>query len=695
MKAGAFYTAKEIAQALNISKRRCNEMASEQTWPYEKRHGRGGGRVYPYKGLPKDVREKIDAHLLTNPDAAPALPEPPLPAVPDPRTDQLTHWQRDVMISRLVFVRHVERLAAGGLSRNAVIESIVRGALQEPLSLHLDRAVVGGENGKTRQMSKATLYRWCSDYHAEGEAGLAPSIAPKNRVVPAWARDFLAIYQRPSKPTMADAHREFAAQWPGPGACPSYYAVRRFVLGLTLPAREKGRKTGNAYLGLLPYHKRKTDDLYPTDIYTLDGTTFDAEVQHPDHGQPFKPEITLVIDVATRRCVGVSVALAESAMSTLDALRMACMGAGLPSIVYADKGSGYTNAIWSEIGTGMAARLHFELTHSLPSRPQGKGLMERAVGTICVPAAKRLVSCTHADMDRDAAQRVFKLSRAAMKGRGKQILPSWQDFKDVLMAVIREYNARPHAGLPKMRMEDGRLRRMSPDQAWADAVAKGWKPDQVDMDRAEMFMPGEKRKVRRGLVQFYGGSYFHKDLEELHGEIVDVRYDIWDAERVYVWSMAGLKICEAMLDGHAQPYFPKTRIEAARERRQMGQLKRLEAKAQRIAPGAALSLPEEDGVIIECGDILGAKTRDAVTVMEAEVVAEAESLDAARAERPRLFMDGAHRYRWLMEHRDQSTPQDEVWLADYAETDEYADMAERYEFEGIGWRPLEMAAAEV
>ncbi|SDB03404.1 putative transposase [Desulfonatronum thiosulfatophilum] len=690
----ATYAAADIAQAMGISKRRVNEMANEGKWPFEKRQGRGGGRVYPYKGLPHDVREKIQAHLLSNPSAVPAVVEREfLPVVQDSRTDLLTNWQREVMTSRMVFVRHIERLEAGGLTRNTVIESLVSAAksgnLREPLSLHLERAVVGGEDGKSgRKLSKATLYRWVGGYHAGGEIELAPAYAPKPKTFPAWGHDFLAIYQRPSKPSLADAHREFAAGWTGTGPCPNYHAVRRFVCSLSTLAREKGRKTGNAYLGLLPYVRRKTDELWPCDVYTMDGTTFDAEIQHPDHGQPFKPEITLVIDVATRRCVGVSVSLAESAMSTLDALRMACVGAGLPAMVYADRGSGYTNAIWSEMGTGMAARLGYELTHSRARCPQGKGLMERAGKSIWVPAAKRLFSCSHADMDRDAAKKVFKFSRDALKKTGRAALPTWQEFKEVLMAVVREYNARPHSALPKIRIEDGRMRRMSPDQAWADAVNKGWKPDHVtESQRAEMFMPSEKRKVRRGLVQFYGGSYFHKDLEELHGEIVDVRYDMWDVEKVYVYTLAGLRVCVAELDGHAQPYFPKARIDAARDRRQQGQLMRLEAKAQRIAPGAMLTLPEDDGVLVECGDILGRQTPEALTAQADGVIIDVSVQEQPAAEERRpLFQDGMHRYRWLMTHRERCTAQDEEWLANYARTDEYADMAERYEFDGIGYK---------
>jgi putative transposase len=61
-----------------------------------------------------------------------------------------------------------------------------------------------------------------------------------------------------------------------------------------------------------PFVRRDISQLQPNDVWTADGHTFDAEVQHPMHGRPFRPEITAIIDVATRRIIGWSVGLAES-----------------------------------------------------------------------------------------------------------------------------------------------------------------------------------------------------------------------------------------------------------------------------------------------------------------------------------------------------------------------------------------------
>ena len=676
------YTAAQIAEAVGVSERAIQKRSKKEAWPSLKRSGKGGGKVFTLANLPQDVREAILKWELKA--SSPALMETPnVPAVKAPvDTSLLNTKQRNVMCARLAFVREIERLAAAGMAKTTIMDNLVEASRRGELAPHLTPMVVlANDRSKgERGLSKRSLQRWCSDFAKGGEGALAPARNSKDMGVPAWAADFLAVYQRPSNPTLADAYRQVFGlpHRPNPDA-PSIHAVRRFVSKFSLPARMQGRKTGNAWLCVLPHRRRDTSDLWPTDIYTMDGTTFDAEIMHPHNGQPFKPEITLVIDVATRRCVGMSVALAESAISTLDAVRMACLFGGIPAMLHADNGPGYINAVWTAEGSGLMARLGIELCNSIPGRPMGKGLMERAVGTICVPAAKRLMSCSHADMDKDAAKKVFKLSRRALKA-GANVLPTWEEFKAALLGRLEEYNNTPHRGqdMPKIVDEiSGRMRPMSPNEAWAAGIAKGFEPVTVpESMRDELFMPAEHRKVLRGKIKFLGGEYYHADLTELAGEVVEVRYDIWDSSKVYVWSMDGKKICAAGLDAHATPYMPQSRREVAQDKRRKAQLGRLEDKAQRIAPGATIMLPDVDQG--QYSDEL------AVGRPESPVTIDVEAIPAPSDARP-LFLNRMHHYRWLMEHRDQCTEADESWLAEYAQDPEYLDMADRYEFEKIAY----------
>ncbi|MDC5138046.1 DDE-type integrase/transposase/recombinase, partial [Acinetobacter baumannii] len=121
-----------------------------------------------------------------------------------------------------------------------------------------------------------------------------------------------------------------------------------------------------------------------------DGHCFDAEVAHPQHGKPFRPELTSIIDVATRRLVGWSIALSESSWAVLDAIRMSATECGIPAIFYVDNGSGYKNDLPKAQWRGFLARLNPEVSHALPYNSQANGLIERSHQTIWVKAAKNL-----------------------------------------------------------------------------------------------------------------------------------------------------------------------------------------------------------------------------------------------------------------------------------------------------------------
>jgi putative transposase len=677
------YTAAQIAEALGVSERAVQKRSNKEIWPSSKRPGKGGGKVFSLPNLPQDVREAMLKWEMKA--SSPVLAEASqVPAVKAPvDTSLLNTKQRNVMCARLAFVREIERLAAAGMAKTTIMDNLVDASRRGDLAPHLTPMVIlANDRSKgERGLSKRSLQRWCSDFAKGGEAALAPARNSKDMGVPLWAADFLAVYQRPSNPTLADSYRQVFGlpHRPKPGA-PSIHAVRRFVAKLSIPAREQGRKTGNAWLCIMPHRRRDTSGLWPTDIYTMDGTAFDAEIQHPHTGHPFKPEITLVLDVGTRRCVGMSIALAESAISTLDAIRMACLFGGIPAILHADNGSGYCNAVWTAEGSGLMARLGIELRHSIPGRPIGKGLMERAVGTICVSAAKRLSSCSHADMDKDAAKKVFKLSRKALKNGGNA-LPTWEEFKRTLLARVEEYNDTPHRGqgMPKIVDEiSGRMRPMTPNEAWEAGVDKGFEPVTVpEHMRDELFMPAEHRKVRSGKIKFLGGEYYHADLAELHGQHVEVRYDIWDSAKVFVWSLDGVKICTAKLDAHAAPYFPKAQIEIAQERRKKAQIGRLQVKVRRIEPGATIELPQPDQGLYSDDLAVGRHAEPQPPTIEVQPLPEPHK-------RP-LFLSGDHHYRWLMENRDQCSEADEAWLARYVQGPDYADMADRYAFEKIAY----------
>lgn len=120
---------------------------------------------------------------------------------------------------------------------------------------------------------------------------------------------------------------------------------------------------------------------------------------------------------------------------------------------------------------------------------------------------------------------------------------------------------------------------------------------------ADLFRPYEIRQVRRGTVSLGKGVYYHRELDlgDWHGRQVLVGYDIHDPKHVWVRDLEERLICVATLGANRAAYFPKSRVEQARERRERGRLKRLERKAEEIraeAMGPAIEFRPEEAVEI-------------------------------------------------------------------------------------------------
>jgi putative transposase len=114
---------------------------------------------------------------------------------------------------------------------------------------------------------------------------------------------------------------------------PSVHQVRRWLAKLGKVTLERGRMGAHELQKLRPFVRRDISLLQPNDIWTADGHTFDAEVQHPFNGRPFRPEISIFLDVGCKDAVGWSCDLAESGVAVSDALRAAVERYGIPAIL--------------------------------------------------------------------------------------------------------------------------------------------------------------------------------------------------------------------------------------------------------------------------------------------------------------------------------------------------------------------------
>ena len=568
---------------LPTTKRNINSLADREGWRQlgakyaRKRKGRGGGWEYHIscpseEASRRDFLQRRNSVEVKTHIAECAEPEP---ALIEPSPDTTSARRARVMDARAAVLREVDRRSAvDGQSRRQAIMSLVADVWRD-LQAHaagrndqcvlpeefLQLALIANDRGKGKKgLSRSSIYGWTKAFEADGIKALVPEpTRPEQSLIEIypWLTPFLRFYAQPSKPTIAHALDLYAKSPDRVGDVPSYDQVRRALKSLTGTPDHllafKGREGPLALKARLAYVARSTEGMEPGTIYTADGKTFDAEVQHPMSGKPFRPEITTVLDVVTRKVVGWSVALEENAETVADAIRHSVETCGIPAIFYSDRGKGYRNQRISMTTLSLCARLGISATHSLPYNSQARGVIERAHGTIWNRLSKEYPSYMGKDMDREAAKRVHRDSRKALaiiENRKQVIDPEtqakshftyakliigWQQFLDDVAAAVADYNDTRHTGLARIRdPENGRMRHPSPNELWAQFEATGFRTFELDEGEGDdLFRPYVKRRTRRALIELHTNEYFSLDLEPWHGMDVLVGFDIHDAGKVW------------------------------------------------------------------------------------------------------------------------------------------------------------------
>lgn len=735
------YTVQDLAPLLGKTERGVRFIAKCENWERRPRSGQGGGFEYPTIKLPAAVRETIALAVSAEErENLPVILEPATPAVrqePSVSLSHLTSRERDVVLARKSLIDAVYNYETVGKSRRAAILTLVEAYQNGTLPRNLMEAahIANARRGTSRGISTRALYNWYATYENEGILGLVPADPKKDMDLPKWLDVFLRLWKRPQNPSMSQAYREFqlVIQWVGlgmpddrlrlpalpnleritkcpalsalelfaqkPELTPSIDSIRRWLKKLPAEVLTRGRATGNALLKVQPHRRRSTASMFPGEGYTGDGTTFDALVQHPYEPRVFRPEITFILDVATRKCVGVSTDVSENGLTVLDAFRIACVTHGVPQFFYTDNGPGYRNAMLSNEGTGILTLLGVICKNSIPGRPQGKGLMERAVKTIHTDLAKRFTSCVHRDMDPDTA-RTFRLAvNKDIKKSGKsERLPSFDEFLAALCFRIDEYNATPHTALPKFTDANGKRRHYSPGEYWNVKLAENPEYKLLRLDPAlhdDLFMPAAERPVHNNWINFAGKKYYSEKLRPWNGEKVLVRYDMHDPRYIVVQTPDMVKICRALVDGNTIDY--RDMISEADKRAgeaQRAKLVRAQAQVQKKLPGATVVYNEDS--IGATATVVNSIRRPIGPVVDVQPLpettaewADEEADGLVQSVNPRVaeprFEFPYEKYEHYMLHQELWTPEITEWMEWYVQTEEYADYEPIFASKGLAW----------
>lgn len=588
-------------------------------------------------------------------------------------TAELTSRQKEVMNARAGLLHHINlrQYECGQTQRAAILSFLVdlkNGEISPELTSLVQRA-----NDKGRGLSRGTISRWFANRENGGLIALAPKKTREKEAAPEWLKSFLKYYRQPQKPSIAQAYERWCGE-SNMAELPTIRQVRHALSNLPEIEKQRGRLGSHELKALKAYKARDVSDLLPASVYVGDGKTFDAEIAHPLHGQPFKPEITTIIDAYSRKIVGWSAALDENANAVIDALLMAARTNGIPAIFYSDNGRGYKNKAMEDSLIGFLSRLSITPAHAIAYNSQAKGVIEN-FNKRWTTLSREFPTYIGRDMDREASKLTHKMTRNELRLSGvSSLLPSWNEFLTACQDLIDNYNDKPHRGLGKIiDSASGKRRHMSPNEVWLQALSGGVKPYLVSDEEAhDLLQPWVIRKTRRALVDWLGNSYFANELEWYHGKDVIVSYDIHDASKVICREIImidgerapGKMIAEARFEGHKTRYIPYSAEQAAMEKRHKGRKARAMAKVNEIDKELrSITLNAISKKVIS----LPQSTEQLKPVLVADndeySKRKPPTSQSVRRHRPN-FRDDAEYARWLIENPEKATPQDRANIRD-------------------------------
>ena len=430
----------------------------------------------------------------------------------------------------------------------------INGTLPDALKQAIEQSNDKVNAERLGKVSASTLAKWKQLKKTTGHCVPAKTRQKTDWKSVWWMPLFLACYRRPQKPHITEAYQEFEQDWLRQGFnsadMPSYTVINTLLNRVPRIIRETGRRTG-AELAALKSFIRRDWSGSSNEVWVGDGHTFKAKVRHPETGRAFAPEVTVIIDAASRFIVGWAFSLSENQIAVSEALGQGMIKHGKPLIYYSDNGSGQTaKTIDCPVG-GMLARLGVAHETGRPGNPQGRGLIEGLWDITTIAVAKTFPTFQGTGMDSGALRKVTAaINSAKLKGEVPEFVPTWQEFIAACEARFDWYNHQhehvEHGGKPPASVYFANF-----DLSWACRL--------TEEEALNLYRPFIERTPDRGEIRWINNLYHCALLVGYPAKTkVRVAYDMLNADKVWISDLQGRFIGIGIWNGNQVEGFAKS-----------------------------------------------------------------------------------------------------------------------------------------
>lgn len=302
--------------------------------------------------------------------------------------------------------------------------------------------------------------------------------------------------------------------------------------------------------------KRDATTLEVMEYVVADAHTFDFWIQITlPNGKlkAIRPTLVAWEDIRSRRVLGCILCEHSDTQIVKESFIKMCWQAGcIPKYAHTDNGKDFANRetlgqdrniramdaalMDSEVKGFYLAMGSKGWSRSLPFQPWDKPI-ERVFGTFCKRFSRRFASYTGTLTGSKTAGKRRK-DVASMLERG-ELLTAEECLEEMERYLAEDYDKREHDGLKKSGD-----RWVTPASVWENAehYNKALPPREY---AAMLLMKPDRAKVQQQGITKFSTLYTADELAHYIGKWVNIRWDVGDVSRLYVYDLKGKKICEA------------------------------------------------------------------------------------------------------------------------------------------------------